>query len=69
MLAGGDRPIRGGTPPPGSRRRQQRLFEERPAAQLDVGDCYHCSLRAAAGRTNARRCCDQHITVEWGAVA
>ena len=69
VLAGGDRPIGGGTPQPASRRRQQRLFDELSADQLDVGDYYHCSLRAAAGRTNARRYCDQRITVEWGAAA
>jgi hypothetical protein len=70
MLAAGDRPIGGGTPQPASRRRQQRMFDERPAdQQLDVGDSFHCSMRAGGGRTAARRFQDRRVTVGWSAAA
>ena len=69
-MAGGDKPIGGASPQPASRRRQQRLFRERAAtaaAPLDVGDCFHSSMRAGGGRISTRRYCDQRVTVEWAA--
>jgi len=68
VLAGGDRPIGGGAPQLASRRRQQRLFDERCTdGRLDVGDYFHASMRAGGGRTAARRCQDRRVTVEWSA--
>lgn len=72
-LAGGDKPIGGsGTVQSAGRRRQQRLFSERVVAAdapLDMGDCFHSSLRAGGSRIDARRYCDQRVTFEWGAAA
>lgn len=54
---------------PASRRRQQWLFDERTTAaeRLDVGDIFHCSMRAGGGRAAARRFQDRRVTIEWSA--
>jgi hypothetical protein len=68
VLAGGDKPIGGGAPQPASRRRQQRLFDERSTnAQLDVGDAFHASMRAGGDRAAGRRFQDRRVTFEWSA--
>jgi hypothetical protein len=66
-LAGGDAPIGGSLRPASRRRQQQRLFGERAAGRLDVGDIFHCSMRAGGGCAATRRFVDQRVTVECSA--
>jgi hypothetical protein len=70
VMAGGDKAIGGGSSQPPSRRRQRRLFNERAAAasdQLDVGDAFHCSMRAGGGRAAVSRFQDRWVAMESSA--
>src|SRR4051812_28689454 len=60
LLADGDAPL-GGTFWPASRGRQQRLSERRATERLDVGDLFHCSMRAGGGRAAARHFRDARV--------